>query len=205
MTEELGLPDPSQYGIFQSGTDGGRHWNVNIECFWSSYLVVKSICLVSLLKHSVFLQMAIMDSLAVTKSFTQIISSVPGALLYLLVFFLTGILYRLLWCILTIFLFFTCGLDFVLNWADVDGWGSWEAVSYARVPHWHSQWLELEFETSDPRRLAPDEENKIILCKQGTCQWGNLQFLHPSAQLCPVLKELLTDCMMAHLAVGTVA
>jgi len=24
MAEELGLPDPSQYGIFQSGTDGSR-------------------------------------------------------------------------------------------------------------------------------------------------------------------------------------
>lgn len=23
MAEEIGLPDPSQYGIFQSGTDGG--------------------------------------------------------------------------------------------------------------------------------------------------------------------------------------
>jgi len=31
MAEELELPDPSQYGIFQSGTDGGRYWNVKAQ------------------------------------------------------------------------------------------------------------------------------------------------------------------------------
>lgn len=27
MAESIGLPEPSQYGIFQFGSDGGRHSN----------------------------------------------------------------------------------------------------------------------------------------------------------------------------------